>query len=79
MTMSTPSAAAKEIASFINHYVRGTTLGVHLQQYGGEEHIAQALQAMADEGHIYGIVATGDHEEDGKTVIDWDRLEPSRD
>lgn len=74
--MATPSNAAKEIASFVKHYVRGTTLGVHLQQYGDEEHIASAIQAMVDEGFVMGVVITGDHQENGKTVLDWEELLP---
>lgn len=73
--MSEPNGAAKEIASYIKRYARGTTLGVHLSQYGGEEHIAAAIQRMIDTGHIVGgLVMTGDHEENGRTVIDWEKL-----
>jgi hypothetical protein len=77
--MSKPSLAAREVASFIKGYTRGTTLGVHLQQYpDGEAHIAEAIQSIVDEGYMIGIVVTGDHEDkDGKTVLDWNRLEPS--
>lgn len=76
--MTEPNAAVREIASYIRHYVRGTTLGVHLQQYGGEEHIARAIQTMIDEGRIKGgLVVTGDHEEGDKTVLDWEELVPS--
>lgn len=75
--MSEPSDAVKEIVSYIRHYVRGTTLGVHLEQYGDGKHIAQAIQTMVDEGHIIGgKVVTGDHEENGKTVLDWEELAP---
>lgn len=73
--MPEPGYAAKEIASYIKQYVRGTTLGVHLQQYGGEDHIAAAIQTMIEEGHIIGgKVLTGDHDEDGRTVLDWSKL-----
>lgn len=74
--MSEPNDAAKEIASYIKHRVRGTTLGVHLEQYSdGEQHIANAIQEMIDNGHIYGgYVITGDHEVDNRTVLDWSEL-----
>ena len=73
--MTEPNTAVKEIASYIKNRVRGTTLGVHLAQYGGEEHIANAIQEMVDNGQIVGgLVVTGDHEVNGYIVLDWDRL-----
>lgn len=74
--MST-NPAVKEIASYIVTAMRRDGFSKS-HSWGLREPIEKHLQQMVDEGRIVGgIVATGDHEEDGKTVIDWDVLGPS--
>jgi len=71
-----PSTAAKEIASFVAHRTRGTTFGMHLRAYHGEMWIAEAIQELVNKGLLKGQVVTGDHDEDGKVVYDWEELAP---
>lgn len=58
--------AAREIASYA-----GTQL-----RFSASEIIklARGVQEMIDRGHLVGRVATGDHDENGKTVLDWSEM-----
>lgn len=74
--MNEPNDAVKEIASYIATQTRRNGGGKGYS-WGLKEPIATYLQQMVDEGRIKGgLVVTGDHEEDGKTVLDWDELAP---
>lgn len=67
--MSEPNNAVKEIASFVFRHTK------NYQRPITEVHLAECIQEMVDNGQIVGgLVATGDHEVNGYTVLDWDRL-----
>lgn len=70
--MTKPSMAAIEIASYVAHQLTSTKAKSMPLEWA----IATAVQKMVEEGRLFGMVATGDHDEDGETVRDWSELAP---
>lgn len=66
MTASEVGDAAREIASYVSF--RASLFPSQLDP------VARAVQEMIDRGHLVGRVATGDHDENGKTVLDWSEM-----